>query len=340
MRKALPLLLAALALLAPPLSQAATENVLDKFPDAHTLIDEMVQEHNFNKAELKQLFRQVEFQPKIIETISRPAEGKPWHQYRPIFLTEKRIRGGIKFWEENSELLARAEKEYGVPAQIIVAIIGVETFYGRHKGTYKVIEALSTLGFGYPKRSKFFRGQIKEFLLMAREEQRDPLEFLGSYAGAMGMPQFIPSSFRNYAVDFDKDGKRDLWDNRSDIIGSVANYFHRHKWKEGQPVTSRAEIKGKSAERLASREVELNSSISQLKSVGVTPQIKLDEQQAMLLALQSNEEQKEYWVGLHNFYVITRYNRSPLYAMAVHQLSEAIRSSRAEALRKAARKAG
>jgi membrane-bound lytic murein transglycosylase B len=327
MIKPLPLLFATLALLAPLPSQAATENVLDKFPDAHTLIDEMVQEHNFDKAELSKLFRQVEFQPKIIETITRPAEGKPWHQYRPIFLTEKRIRGGVKFWEENSEQLEKAEKEYGVPAQIIVAIIGVETFYGRHKGTYKVIEALSTLGFGYPKRSKFFRGQIKEFLLMAREEQRDPLEFFGSYAGAMGMPQFIPSSFRNYAVDFDKDGKRDLWENRADIIGSVANYFHRHKWKTGQPVTSRAEIQGKSAERLGSREVNLNSSINKLKGAGVTP-------------LQSNEEQKEYWVGLHNFYVITRYNRSPLYAMAVHQLSEAIRSSRAEALRKAARKAG
>ena len=334
MRKSLPLLL---ALFAPALF---AENVFDKFSDSHTLIDEMVQEHQFDKAELTTLFRQVEFKPKIIETITRPAESKPWHQYRPIFLTEKRIRGGVKFWDENAERLARAEKEYGVPPHIIVAIIGVETFYGRHKGTYKVIEALSTLGFGYPKRSKFFRGQIKEFLLMAREEKRDPLEFLGSYAGAMGMPQFIPSSFRHYAVDFDKDGRRDLWDNRTDIIGSVANYFHQHKWQSGEPVTTRAEIKGKAGERLASKEVKPSIALKALKAAGVSTQMSLTEQQTTLLALQSSETEKEYWVALHNFYVITRYNRSPLYAMAVHQLSEAIRSSRAAEQRKAVRKAG
>jgi membrane-bound lytic murein transglycosylase B len=334
MRKILPLLL---ALFAPALF---AENVFDKFPDSHTLIDEMVQEHQFDKAELTKLFRQVDFKPKIIETMERPAESKPWHQYRPIFLTEKRIRGGMKFWSENSELLTKAENEYGVPPHIIVAIIGVETFYGRHKGTYKVIEALSTLGFGYPKRSKFFRGQIKEFLLMAREEKRDPLEFLGSYAGAMGMPQFIPSSFRHYAVDFDKDGRRDLWDNRTDIIGSVANYFHRHHWKMGEPVTARAKLTDSSAERFIKQEVKPIISLSDLKRAGVTTQMALKEQATALLALDSDEQNKEYWVTLHNFYVITRYNRSPLYAMAVHQLSEAIRSSRDAELRKSSRKAG
>lgn len=337
MRTLLALLCATLLL---PAQTALAENVLDKFQDAHTLIDEMVQEHNFERAELEKLFRQVEFQPQIIETITRPAESKPWFEYRPIFLTEKRIRGGVKFWRENSELLTRAEKEYGVPAHIIVAIVGVETFYGRHKGSHKVIEALTTLGFGYPKRSSFFRGQIKEFLLMAREERRDPLEFLGSYAGAMGMPQFIPSSFRNYAVDFDGDGRRDLWNNRADIIGSVANYFHQHKWKLGEPVTSRAILNGEGAERFAAKEVEPNVSLGELKRAGVTTQQPLAEQEANLLVLQSGEEQKEYWVTLHNFYVITRYNRSPLYAMAVYELSEAIRTSRAAEQRKAARKAG
>ncbi|MEN8170343.1 MAG: lytic murein transglycosylase B [Pseudomonadota bacterium] len=337
MIKTLPMLLAALTLFAPT---AFAQNVLDKFPDTQVLIDEMVQEHNFDKAELSQLFRQVEFQPKIIETMTRPAEGKPWHQYRPIFLTEKRIHGGVKFWAENAELLAQVEKEYGVPAQVIVAIIGVETYYGRHKGSYKVIEALSTLGFGYPKRSKFFRGQIKEFLLMAREEKRNPLEFLGSYAGAMGMPQFIPSSFRHYAVDFDKDGRRDLWKNNADIIGSVANYFHRHHWNMGEPVTARAEVPDTSLEHFTKKNVKPSISLGELKAAGVIPKKSLDEQQAALLALDSDEKNKEYWVTLHNFYVITRYNRSPLYAMAVHQLSEAIRSSRAAALRKAVRKPG
>ena len=339
MRKIFYALFAALTL-ATTSACAQEVSVYDKFPDTHTLIDEMVQEHGFDKQQLSTLFSQVIFKPKIIETITRPAESKPWHEYRPIFLTEKRIRGGVKFWQENTELLARAEKEYGVPAHIIVAIIGVETFYGRHKGGYKVIEALSTLGFGYPKRAKFFRGQIKEFLLMAREEQRDPLEFLGSYAGAMGMPQFIPSSFRHYAVDFDQDGRRDLWDNRADIIGSVANYFRRHHWKQGEPVTSRASITSKPPEHLLKNGVKPFIGLSELKDAGVSPTKALQEQSTALLALDSSEEQKEYWVTLHNFYVITRYNRSPLYAMAVHQLSEAIRSARDTAMRKASRQEG
>jgi len=337
MRKSLPLLPLALLLLAPPV---LAENVLEQFPDTRTLIDEMVSEHGFDNEELTRLFAQVEFQPKIIETISRPAEGKPWYQYRPIFLTEARIRGGVKFWSENAELLAQAEQAYGVPAQVVVAIIGVETFYGRHKGGDKVIEALSTLGFGYPKRSVFFRNQIKEFLLMAREEQRDPLGFRGSYAGAMGMPQFMPSSFRNYAVDFDKDGHRDLWDNRADIIGSVANYFARHHWKSGEPVTSRATVPVGAAEQFLKDNVESDIALSKLRAAGITVQQPLAEQPAALLALDGSAEEKEYWVTLHNFYVITRYNRSPLYAMAVHQLSEAIRTTRAAELRKASRTAG
>jgi membrane-bound lytic murein transglycosylase B len=336
--RSFPSLLLLCLTLAAPASHA--QSVLDKFPDTRVLIDEMVKEHAFDKAALTALFAKVEFRPKIIETITRPAESKPWYQYRPIFLTEKRIRNGVRFWAQNSELLARAEKEYGVPAHIIVAIVGVETFYGRHKGRYKVVEALSTLGFGYPKRSAFFRGQIKEFLLMAREERCDPLAFLGSYAGAMGMPQFIPSSFRHYAVDFDKDGRRDLWDNPADIIGSVANYFHQHHWKLGAPVTSRAKLADSKAERFIKDDVKPGVSLAILKREGVTPQTPLPEQEVALLALQSDEQSQEYWVTLHNFYVITRYNRSPLYAMAVHQLSEAILSSRATELRRAKRETG
>jgi membrane-bound lytic murein transglycosylase B len=337
MRKILPLLVSALLLCAPAVY---AQNVLDQFPDTQTLIDEMVQEYHFDQMELTTLFRRVEFLPKIIETISRPAESKPWHQYRPIFLNEKRIHGGVAFWDENAALLAQAEQEYGVPAQIIVAIIGVETYYGRHKGGYKVLEALSTLGFGYPSRSTFFRNQIKEFLLMAREEKRDPLEFIGSYAGAMGMPQFMPSSFRQYAVDFDKDGRRDLWDNNADIIGSVANYFHQHHWNVGEPVTTRANGASESMERFVKGDVTPSISLNELHAAGITPQQPLDEQPAALLKLEQDGDNKEYWVTLHNFYVITRYNRSPLYAMAVHQLSEAIRTSRAAELRKASRTAG
>lgn len=322
----------------PLLAQGFTEqqqNELDGF------IDQMVSEHDFSRQELKQLFAQVTHQPGIIEAITRPAESKPWYQYRPIFVTEQRINGGVKFWQENSRQLARAEKEYGVPAHIIVAIIGVETYYGRHKGGYRVIDALSTLGFDYPPRGQFFRGQLEQFLLMAREEKRDPLGFLGSYAGAMGMPQFIPSSFRSYAVDFDGDGQRDLWDNRADIIGSVANYFSRHRWRYGEPVASRATVKGSAPQELLEKGLNPRIPFADIKAAGIAPQNPLDERaEAALLALDSGPQQQEYWVTLHNFYVITRYNRSPLYAMAVYQLSEAIRTSRAAALRKSTNTSG
>ena len=314
---------------------AGQQQAIDEF------IATMVSEHDFPRRELEQLFAQVEHQPSIIKAITRPAESKPWYQYRPIFVTEQRIKGGVKFWQENRELLARAEAEYGVPGHIIVAIIGVETFYGRHKGGYRVIDALSTLGFDYPPRGNFFRGQLEQFLLMAREEKRDPLEFLGSYAGAMGMPQFIPSSFRNYAVDFDGDGRRDLWDNRADIIGSVANYFSRHHWRSGEAIAARAKLRGKAPQAMLEKGLRPSIPLAELKAAGIVPLSPLaKDSEAALLALDSGPERQEHWVTLYNFYVITRYNRSPLYAMAVYQLGEAIRTSLAAARRKSSHHAG
>jgi membrane-bound lytic murein transglycosylase B len=304
-------------------------------------IGQMAEQHDFPRQELEQLFAQAAHQPRIIDAITRPAESKPWYQYRPIFVTEQRINAGVTFWQENSELLARAEAQYGVPAHIIVAIIGVETFYGRHKGGYRVLDALSTLGFDYPPRGQFFRSQLEQFLLMAREEKRDPLEFSGSYAGAMGMPQFIPGSFRSYAVDFDGDGRRDLWENRADIIGSVANYFSRHHWRTGEPVAGRAGLKGKAPQEMLEKGLSPSITPAELKAAGIAPLSPLDGvDKAALLALDSTPEQQEYWITLHNFYVITRYNRSPLYAMAVYQLSEAIRTTRAAAQRKSKNSAG
>lgn len=333
------LLLLCLLFCSPLVAQGFTEPQKKELDD---FIAQIASEHDFPQQELEQLFAQVEHQPGIIEAITRPAESKPWFQYRPIFVTEQRIKGGVKFWQENSKLLARAEKEYGVPAHIIVAIIGVETYYGRHKGGYRVIDALSTLGFDYPPRGAFFRGQLEQFLLMAREEKRDPLDFLGSYAGAMGMPQFIPSSFRSYAVDFDGDGHRDLWDNHADIIGSVANYFSRHHWRMGEPVASRAKLKGsKAPQDLLDQGLRPSIPYTQLKAAGITPLTALDKSgEVALLALDSGPQEQEYWVTLHNFYVITRYNRSPLYAMAVYQLGEAIRTSLAAEQRKNAKTSG
>ncbi len=327
-----PLLFCLALILTAPLRAADAPAPFLEQDEVRTFIDEMVAEHGFERGELQRVLGAAEHQQKIIDAITRPAEAKPWRDYRPIFLTESRIRQGVAFWDENAELLARAEKEYGVPAEMIVAIIGVETRYGRHQGTYRVIDSLATLGFGYPKRGRFFRGQLKEFLIMAREERRDPLEFMGSYAGAMGKPQFIASSFRAYAVDFDGDGHRDLWSNNADVIGSVANYFHRHRWQPGKPIAARASLKGNRAEALLEKGYKPSTTVGALSGLGVSYQAELDgELDAALIRLEAARGD-EYWVALHNFYVITRYNHSPLYAMAAYQLSEAIRSSREAAI--------
>jgi membrane-bound lytic murein transglycosylase B len=314
------------ALAAAPASASLTER-----DDVRHFIAEMAERHGFDRSTLTDLFSTAEIKDNILEAIARPAEAKPWHQYRPIFLTENRIREGVKFWQRHADVLARAEREYGVAAQVIVAIIGVETFYGRHSGSHRVLDALSTLAFGYPPRATFFRGQLEEFLLMAREEKADPREFKGSYAGAMGQPQFIPSSFRAYAVDFDGDGRRDLWNNVDDIVGSVASYFSRHHWQHGAPVASRASVAGDAYRALLDKGVKPSTTVGELQRLGVTPRAEFaPDTGAALLALEL-EQGHEHWVAFENFYVITRYNRSPLYAMAVYQLSEAIRTTRAAA---------
>lgn len=215
-------------------------------PNVDEFIAEMTRDYGFAGEQLRDLFKQAERKQAILDAISRPAERvKPWKEYRPIFLTDSRIAQGVDFWRENEAALTRAETEYGVPAEIIVAIIGVETFYGRNTGSHRVIDALSTLGFDYPPRQPFFRQQLKEFLLLTREEQVDPLTLKGSYAGAMGLPQFMPSSFRAYAVDFDGDGRIDIWNNPTDAIGSAASYFKQHGWTAGGPVVARAKVSGK-----------------------------------------------------------------------------------------------
>jgi membrane-bound lytic murein transglycosylase B len=323
------LIIALYSLLAVSVSYASGNSV--KFSDRVDVlqfIDTMASKHDFNRDSLKILFSQVKPRPDIIEAITHPAEAKPWHQYRPIFLTESRIRGGVDFWNKNADTLARAEETYGVPAEIIVAIIGVETRYGKYKGKHSVMESLTTLAFDYPKRGKFFRKELEEFLLLSREENIDPLSLKGSYAGAMGGPQFISSSYRHYAVDFDGDGKRDLWENNVDIIGSVANYFKVHGWEKGAPITSRAQIGSQDINPVVEKGLKPSRSLKQLRSLEVIPEKELaDDLQSALIMLETKNA-PEYWLGLKNFYVITRYNHSALYAMAVYQLSEEIKSLR------------
>ncbi|KAF1052868.1 MAG: Membrane-bound lytic murein transglycosylase B [Stenotrophomonas maltophilia] len=225
------------------MSGAAQAGDYDGSPQVAQFVSEMTRDYGFAAEQLNSLFHDVERKQSILDAISRPAERvKTWKEYRPIFITDARISRGVDFWNQNADALARAEKEYGVPAQYIVAIIGVETFFGRNTGNYRVMDALSTLGFDYPPRADFFRKELKEFLLLAREQQVDPLSLNGSYAGAMGLPQFMPSSFRAYAVDFDGDGHINIWSDPTDAIGSVASYFHQHGWKPGDPVASQDEL--------------------------------------------------------------------------------------------------
>lgn len=305
----------------------AKQPELSNKPEVRVFIETMVDKHQFDSAELVRLLNQAEIKPKIITAISRPAESKPWHEYRPIFLTTKRIDQGVEFLKNNRALLTQAEQAYGVPAEIITAILGVETFYGRHKGGYRVIDSLTTLAFEYPPRSQFFMSELEHFLLMTREEKIDPLSVTGSYAGAMGQPQFISSSFRSYAIDFDNDGQRDLWQNQADAIGSIANYFKRHGWQAGAEIVSHANGGNSEISALAKKGIKPHTPVRQIQQHGISLDKPLpgDEDAAVIeLELKNGYE---YWVGLKNFYVITRYNHSALYAMAVYQLAEEIRKN-------------
>ena len=289
-------------------------------------IAEMVRQHKFDATELKNIFKQTQRRQSILDAISRPAESKPWHEYRPIFLTRDRLKGGIKFWRQNKKPLQKATEVYGVPEEIIVSIIGVETRYGKHAGRYPVMDSLATLAFAYPPRSTFFRKELQEYLLMTREEGLDPLKQKGSYAGAMGMPQFIASSFRRYAIDFNGDGQRDLWNNKTDVIGSVANYFKKHHWEKGQPIAHRVRVHGERYKSIISKDLKPKLSLKELMDNGVTlPQGLPKNIKGTLIEL-NGKEGKEYWVTWQNFYVISRYNHSALYSMAVFQLSQRIRA--------------
>lgn len=289
-------------------------------------VDDMVSRHHFSRPELISLFAQAEKQQKIIDSISRPAERTlTWGQYRNIFLKQKRIENGVKFWQENREMLEQAQKDFGVDIEIIVAILGVETRYGKIQGSYRVIDALSTLGFDYPPRAKFFRKELENFLLLAREQKQNPIDLMGSYAGAMGYGQFISSSYRAYAVDYDQDGFADIWNNPVDAIGSVANYFKQHGWKAGEAVVAPAQYTKKNTTGLNANKLKLEKSVSSLAEAGFTSTQAIEQtQKAIPLVLEGNEG-VEYSLGLKNFYVITRYNHSHLYAMAVYQLSQAIK---------------
>nr|WP_040732945.1 lytic murein transglycosylase B [Thiocapsa marina] len=302
--------------------------------EAEIFAREMVERHGFDPAALQGVLSDARYSQAIVDAMDRPYEAKPWRDYRALFVTPERIAGGVTFLRSNRVLLARAEADYGVPPQIIVAIIGVETNYGANMGKHRVIDALTTLGFAYPRRAEFFRRELEAFLLLGRQEQLDPLRVVGSYAGAMGKPQFISSSYRRYAVDFDGDGRRDLWDSNADVVGSVANYFKEHGWRAGEPVAFGARLTSGVPVGITPIEktpAPPETTAGALRAAGVEWNEPLPaEASASLIRLDGVED--EYWIGLENFYAITRYNHSNLYAMAVYQLSEAIRGAEQAAL--------
>lgn len=307
---------------------ARADAALVQRPAVQTFISRMVEKHGFSKSDLDKLFGKVKIQQTIIDAMNHPAEHLPWYRYRKIFLTESRIQSGLKFWDNNHALLSRIASRYGVPPEIIVAILGVETRYGARTGSYRVIDSLSTLAFDYPPRGDYFQRELESFLLLTRQEKANPLQELGSYAGAMGMPQFMPSSYNTYAVDFDADGKRNLWSDTADAAASVANYFLQHGWQTGQPVTVQATVDGNGWQKLTSGGLKPDTTYGKLAAAGVKAKSTVASDQPVSLITLDDDNGQEHWLAMQNFYVITRYNHSPLYAMAVYQLGEAIRARR------------
>jgi membrane-bound lytic murein transglycosylase B len=303
--------------------------------DVRAFIAEMSTEHGFAERELERWLAAAKFQPKVVELMSRPIVEPPkWFEYAPPFLAPARVEAGVAFWNSHQAALARAEERTGVPAEVIVAIIGVETYYGRYAGSHRVIDALATLAFDYPRRATFFRGELREFLLLAREQGFSPLAPKGSFAGAMGLPQFMPGSYRRYALDFDDSGRADLFASPDDAIGSVANYLARHDWQRGQPVLLPAKLDPDKRDGVLRR---LDGGLSERRSLaawaedGVTADAlpaDLAPEPIGVLMLEEGASDASHWLACHNFYVITRYNRSRLYATAVWRLAESLRAAR------------
>jgi len=299
-------------------------------PEVQKFATEVASRHGLATEEVSRILAQAENLEEIIRPkFQRSAEATwPWHRYRKNFLSRSRVENGLKFWNARAALFEQAEKKFGISQAVLAAIVGVETNYGVRPGKIRVLDSLYTQAFHYPERQRFGRNQLEDFLVLAVKEKLDPLEVKGSYAGAMGQPQFIPSSYRNYAVDFDGDGRRDLWNSDADVIGSVANYFARHNWRAGAPVVAPATGVNNNHKAMVTLENDKPKppkfKIAALKEAGIQVTEDFTSEQLASLIQLSTPTGSEYWVGLHNFYVITRYNHSNLYAMAVYQLSQEI----------------
>jgi len=295
-------------------------------PEVEVFVGEMVRKHQFEADALRRLFGRAQSRPAILRAISAPGTAKPWHEFRARTVDAVRIQGGAAFWRRHASTLERASREFGVPEEIIVATIGVETLYGRHTGGYRVLDALTTLAFQYPPRADLFRDQLEEYLLLIRESGLDAMTIKGSYAGAIGIPQFLPGSYRRYAIDYDGDGRRDLMGNTADAIGSVANYYRAHGWLPGQTVVVPAEVAGGDIEALLAAGIKPQLTVGELRRRGVSPVAGVDDAAVAALFEVESESGPRYYLGFGNFYVITRYNRSVNYALAVFELAREIRA--------------
>ena len=303
------------------------DSTFTKRKDVQAFMNMMVKQYHFNQKQLIATMNQVQLQPRIIESMEKPYEKKNWDVYRDIFMTPQRLKGGLDFWAANQKTLEKVQKRYGVPPEIIVAILGVETLYGERQGDNRVLDALATLAFNYPKRAPFFKSELKEYLLLCREHKVPATYYKGSYAGAMGKPQFMPSNYRIFAVDYKNKGHRDLVSNNDDSIASIANYFHRHGWKTNEGVAQSARIIAKkNVKTLYFNPRKPNYNYSQLIASGVKPETAAlnHPKRAGLIEL-TTAKGNEYWLAYPNFFVITRYNSSPQYALVVYLLSQQLK---------------
>jgi membrane-bound lytic murein transglycosylase B len=302
----------------------------DNYDALKTLISEVESEGMYTNAELNDLFFEVERQKVTLDLMSRPAETvKQWKDYRPHFLTDRNISKGVDFWNKYHEALEVAEQQLGVPPEVIVAILGVETRYGANKGRLKVIDSLATLAFDFPRRSEYFTQELKNFLALTKEQGLDPLAIKGSYAGAMGYPQFMPSSWRKLGIDFDGDNKADLINNPIDAIGSIANYFKENGWQAEENIAfSATAAAGNYDDIINNKQLSTINTLGELKAKGFSVQASLEDATPASVISLEGDNGTEYWIGLNNFYVITTYNRSTMYAMAVFQLSQAIKEAK------------
>jgi len=307
-------------------SLAHADTAFTKRPDVQAFINLMVKKNHFSRGYLVTLFNQVKYHEAVVQSVKQPLEANPWRTYQRLFVNEWRIKHGVEFWQTHAAALKKAEDKYGVPASIIVATLGVETKYGERTGDYRVIDSLTSIGFSNSPRAPFFRSELEQFLLLTREQHLNPMKITGSYAGAIGMPQFMPSSYRYYAASFTKKTAIDLMKDHNDVIASIANYYKEHGWERNEPVAMPALVNLSRYQQLPKpANPKQKISLKTLKQYGVTPvrPVADTEQNAKLITLTS-QSSNEYWVGFHNFDVIKRYNPNDLYAMAVYQLSHYI----------------